>query len=558
MRSGMGSRKSWSLVAVLLFAIALIASACGGGDDDDGGSSGGGNGTDDAAAGTPTPGGSVTYGLEAENPGGWCLPEAQLDISGIQVARTIYDTLTIPNETGEYVGMLAESYEASADQMTFTFKLRPGVKFHDGSALDSTVVKNNIDAYRGTYPARSPLLFSITLKNIADVTAPDPMTVVVTTKTPWPALPAYMYGSGRLGIMAQAQLDDAATCDTKLIGTGPFKLKEWQINDHLTGEKNKDYWMKDSAGEALPYLEEIIYKPIPDGPARWTALQSGDITMEHDSGAATIAQMREAKEAGQINLTATNEFTEVAYGMFNMSKPPFNSLTARQAVAASFDADAYNEVRNQGLFEMASGPFAPGEVGYLEDAGFPAYDLDEAKKLVAQYQQETGQPLEFTITSTTDSEVVKNVQYVQELGEKAGMKITTKTVEQAALINTALGGDWQAITWRNHPGGNPDGQYVWWHSGEPTNFGKINDPELDALLEQGRAEADPAKQKTIYEDVNRVFGKQIYNLWFNWSEWNIATATDIFGIYGPDNADGSKPFPGLATGHSVAGLWVQQ
>ena len=78
------------------------------------------------------------------------------------------------------------------------------------------------------------------------------MTVVVTTKTPWPAFPAYMYGSGRFGIMAQAQLDDPATCDTKLIGTGPFKLKEWQINDHLTAEKNPDYWMKDGDGKQLP------------------------------------------------------------------------------------------------------------------------------------------------------------------------------------------------------------------------------------------------------------------------------------------------------------------
>ena len=266
--------------------------------------------------------------------------------------------------------------------------------------------------------------------------------------------------------------------------------------------------------------------------------------MVHDSGAATIAQMREAQRPDQINLVATNEFTEVAYGMLNMSKPPFDNLTARKAVAASFDADAYNEVRNQGLFEMASGPFAPGEVGYLEDAGMPKYDLDEAKKLVAQYQQETGQPLQFTITSTTDSEVVKNVQFVQELGEKAGMKITTKTVEQAALINTALGGDWQAISWRNHPGGEPDGQYIWWHSGEPDQLRQDQRPRARPLLEQGRAEADPAKRKTIYEDVNRRFGKQVYNLWFNWSSGTSPATRHLRGLRPrPPRRDQALPGP---------------
>ena len=138
------------------------------------------------------------------------------------------------------------------------------------------------------------------------------------------------------------------------------------------------------------------------------------------------------------------------------------------------------------------------------------------------------------------------------------MKVSVKQVEQAALISTALGGDWQAISWRNHPGGNPDGQYVWWHSTMTTNFGKINDPDLDALLEQGRAETDPAKRQTIYEDVNKIFGEKVYNLWYNWTQWDVATATDVWGVFGPDLPDGSKPFGGLATGHPVSGMWVKQ
>ena len=549
-----GRRNLWATAATLT-AVAVVTVACGGGGSGDDGTSGG-SGAEDGG-GKPVPGGSVRYAVEAENPGGWCLPEAQLDIAGIQVARTVYDTLTIPNEQGEYVGMLAESYEASPDQTTFTFHLRPGVKFHDGTTLDSTVVKNNLDAYRGTYPARSPLLFAISLKNIADVTAPDPMTVVVTTTTPWPALPAYMYGSGRMGMMAQAQLDDPATCDTKLIGTGPFKLKEWKINDHFTAEKNRDYWMKDGDGARLPYLEEITYQPIPDSNSRYTALSAGDMDMEHDSAAQTIQQIRDAAEAGTLNLVTTDKYTDVYYELINQSKPPFDNITARKALALSLDADAYNEVRNLGLFTMASGPFAPGAVGYLEDAGMPTYDLAEAKKMVTQYEQETGQPLEFTMASTNDAETKKDVQYLQQLAEKAGMKVTTKDIEQASLIDTALGGDFQVIVnWRNHPGGDPDEQYIWWHSEAPTNFSRIKDPEVDRLLDSGRVETDPAKRKTIYEDLNRRFAERVDNVWLSWVDWNIASNPNVFGVYGPDNPDGSKPFPGLANGHSVAGLWV--
>ena len=246
------NRKRWSLLVAGVLAFALVAAACGGGDSDSGSSDSGGSG--EQAAGTPVEGGEVTYGLEAENSGGWCLPEGQLAISGIQVARTIYDTLTMPDEKAEYKPYLAQSVTPNATFNEWTITLRPNIKFHDGSALDATVVKNNLDAYRGKYPARKPLLFLFVFQNVSSVDVVDPMTVKVTTATPWPSFPAYLFGSGRIGIMAQAQLDDPATCDTNLIGTGPFKLKEWKVNDHLTAVKNPDYWQKDSDGKQLPYL----------------------------------------------------------------------------------------------------------------------------------------------------------------------------------------------------------------------------------------------------------------------------------------------------------------
>ena len=139
----------------------MVATACGGGDDDGGGSTSGGD------AGTPTPGGNVVYGLEAETIDGWCLPESQLAISGIMVAQAVYDTLTRPNAEGEIEPWLAESVEPNEDSSVWTITLRDGVTFHDGTPLTAEVVKNNLDAYRGEYPARTSLLFVFVLGNIA-------------------------------------------------------------------------------------------------------------------------------------------------------------------------------------------------------------------------------------------------------------------------------------------------------------------------------------------------------------------------------------------------------
>lgn len=548
--------KRWSVLVALLLALSLFAAACGGGGEGEGEGEGGGGGEE--AAGEPTPGGKVIYGLEAENSGGWCLPEGQLAIAGIQVARAIYDTLTVPNENAEYVPFLAESVEPNEDFTEWTIKVREGVKFHDGSDLTGEVVKNNLDAYRGAYPARSPLLFRFVFANVSGTELVDPMTVKVTLASPWPSFDAFLFSSGRVGIMAQAQLDDTETCDTNLIGTGPFVKKEWKVNESFIATKNPDYWQQDADGNQLPYLDEIEFRPIVDGDARVNALLGGDINALHTSGAEQIDALQIEEENGAINLVESTDFAEVSYGMFNMRQAPFDNILARQAAAYAFDRDTFNTVRNLDLFTMASGPFAPGEIGYLEDAGFPQYDLEKAKELVAQYEEETGQPLEFTITAANDPSTTKSVQFIQENAEKAGMSVSIKQVEQAALINTALGGDWQAISWRNHPGGNPDAQYVWWHSTMPTNFGGINDPELDALLDQGRAEADPAARAEIYEDINRIFGEKVYNLWFNWTQWDVASAPDVFGVFGPELPDGSVPFGGLATGHPVSGMWVQQ
>ena len=138
----------------------------------------------------------------------------------------MYDTLTEPDATPASTSpYLAKTRHAERHYTQWTIALRSGIKFQDGEPLNAAAVEQNINAWR------KGVLLGFVFGNIADVTTPDDMTVVVKTKVPWVAFPAYLWTTGRTGIAAPAQLNDDATCDTNMIGTGPFKLNELQPDD---------------------------------------------------------------------------------------------------------------------------------------------------------------------------------------------------------------------------------------------------------------------------------------------------------------------------------------
>ena len=270
--------------------------------------------------------------------------------------------------------------EPNEDFTEWTIKLRDGVVFHDGSELTAEVVKNNLDAYRGEYPARKPLLFLFVFDNIESVDVLDDLTVSVTTKTPWAAFPAHLYGSGRIGMMAQAQLDDPDTCDSKLIGTGPFEIEDWSPGDTLSAVRNDNYWMTDSEGNRLPYLDRVEYRTFTEPAARNNALLAGDINALHTPTPGSTEELLAEQDAGNVTVTTSENGAEVHYLMFNVAKAPFDDPIARQAVAYGMDRESLRDTVFFGLNEIASGPFAPGVMGYLEDTGMPEFDPDRATR----------------------------------------------------------------------------------------------------------------------------------------------------------------------------------
>lgn len=553
MKSPRGPRSRIHATVIAVLAMTLLLS-CGGTKSGGGGNTGRAP-SDDGGTGEPRYGGTVVYGIAAENSDGWCLPQAQLAPPGIQVARSIYDTLTVPNEKGELVPFLARTLTSNDDFTEWDLELRDGIVFHDGTDLDATVVKNNIDAYRGAYPARIPLLFRFVYDNIADVEVTGPLSLRITTVEPWSSLPQVLWSSGRVGIMAQSQLDDPETCDSKLVGTGPFELVEWSKNEKLVLKRNPDYWMTDDQGNQLPYLDGIEYRPVVQASSRINGLLSGDLDVTNGISPQDYATIEEADAAGDLNNTRSDAFAQPSFLQLNIAKPPFDDKNARMAVITGLDMETFNDTVNLGLAQIANGPFAPGNIGYLEDTGYPTYDAEAAKKYVAAYEAETGQKLKFSVIAPPDPEVVAAMALVQDMAKRIGVTVTLDQMEVAAMVSTAVAGKYEAMAFANFPGGDPDDNRVWWYGSSPVNLSRFDDPEINRLLDEGRATADDDQRQRIYGDINRRFASEGYMVWLTWSVSNVVTAADVHGVFGPRLPNGDEPSPSLVVGHSMAGMW---
>jgi peptide/nickel transport system substrate-binding protein len=426
-------------------------------------------------------------------------------------------------------------------------------------------VKNNLDAARGVYPNRHPLLSSFVYGDyIKSIKTTGPLSLQIDT-VPWTAFPSYISG-GRFGILAQAQLDDQKTCSSKLIGTGPFMIKDWKRNDHFTAVKNPNYWRKDAHGAQLPYLDEITFKPVVESSQVVNGIQSGDLDLALDANAINIAQYRTLAQKGSINLVESQENTEVAYTLFNTTVAPFNNIDARRAFAYAIDRATSNRLRSKGITKNASGPFSPGVMGYLSDTGYPKYNPTKAKAYVKKYEQETGKELKFTfLVPGTDPELLKTINLTKTFLVRAGFSLVIKAVDESQGINNVIGKQFQAVAWRNHSGSDPDTQYVWWHCDKPgkvcdnpVNFNGFNDPVINKALEDGRATSDPTQRKADYETVNRQFAKMLYNAWSDWADWSVPAGKRVHGVDNLPLPDGSTELAGLTSGFNPAGLWVSK
>jgi peptide/nickel transport system substrate-binding protein len=501
------------------------------------------------AAAAPKPGGAITYGLEAETGGGWCPTSERLAASGIMVEAAIYDTLVVPNTKNVMVPYLAESVEPNADFTVWTITLREGVTFHDGTPLTADAVKLNVEAWR------TGQLYSSIYKDVTDVTVTGPLSLTITVGRPWLAFDGYLYLDGRAGIVAPAQLATPATCNSNLIGTGPFSLDHWTVNQELVVNKNPNYWQKDSKGKQLPYLDKITFKPIAEASQRVASLQGGQLDVMHTSDGQQVDALDQM--ASQYNLMKeVPGRRETRYYLMNVAKPPLDDLDARRAIAMAIDREQINQIRNNGVYDISNGPFDFKVPGYVKDPGFPKFNLKKATALAKKYKDAHNGEFSVVLEHTNDPANTAEADLIKQQLAKAGIDATTKQDDQTNFITAAVSGNFSIMLWRQHPGNDPDAQYVWWNTGSLVNFGKIADPELQALMDQGRGETDPAKRKAIYQQVDRLFGEKVYNVWAYYANWTVAAKKNVQGMAGTTLPDGGGK-PGFIFGrHPVVGMWL--
>ncbi|HMD45248.1 MAG TPA: ABC transporter substrate-binding protein [Acidimicrobiales bacterium] len=499
-----------------------------------------GPGRNGVSTAKPRRGGSVVFGVDAEEQG-FNPSSARFDEVGVMYARTVFDPLCITTASGGWAPYLAQSVTPNAEYTSWTITLRPNIMFHDGTPLNGAALQQNLEAQ---YNAG---LTGIVLRPvIADIKQTGPLTVTVDMKTPWLAFPFYLCGQagGQLAYIAAPSMLNAPNGGTdNPVGTGPFKFSKWIPNDHFTAVRNPNYWRP-----GLPYLDQITYRPIPDANARGQALQSGTIDIMIVDTPQVIVTFRNNRSWSYIDDSgALAGEPDMNCVMLNVSKPPFNNAEVRLAAAKAISSSAYSKIVDIGVNPPINGVFVPGSP-YYANPGYPTPDVAGAKKLVAKAQHETGKPVSFTLVSTNSPTAIRAAQYMAQQFQNVGMQVQSSYIEQNALINNALSGTFQALEWRQFGAVNPDLNYIWWSTttananGLSINMARNVDPQLEQALITGRTSPNPQTRIAAYKKVNELLAKDLPYVWNDRAVWAVVSKPSVQNWNNPTTPAGAKAY----------------
>lgn len=279
----------------------------------------------------------------------------------------LFEGLTRINADGQVVPGLAESWMIAPDAKTYTFKLRGGVKFHDGEAFDCSVVRFS---YMRALAPDSTNAQKQLFEPIEKVDCPEPLTAAVTLKRP---ASTFLYGMA-WGDAVMIAPESAAQNKTRPIGTGPFRFKTWVQGDHVTLERNADYW-----GPA-PKLASVTFKFVADPAAAAAAMLGGEIdAFSNFPAPETLSQFRQDPRF-TVAVGTTEGKTIVA---LNNRRKPFDDIRVRRALICAIDRSGLIEALS-GLGTPIGSHYTPNDPGYIDLAGFYPYDPAKAKALLRE------------------------------------------------------------------------------------------------------------------------------------------------------------------------------
>jgi peptide/nickel transport system substrate-binding protein len=446
------------------------------------------------------------------------IPNITSDSTSHDIGNLIYSNLVRTDKELRLEGELAERWEVSTDEMTITFHLRKGVKWHDGEELTA----DDVDfTYRYMIDPKTPTAYAESFRQIKHAKVVDRYTYRVTYEKPYaPALLSWgMWILPRHILEApwKAGVDPRTTQQNRHpVGSGAYLFKEWKTGEKVVLEANPNYF------EGRPYFNRVVYRIIPDQSTIFLELKARNVDM---SGLSPIQYRRQTDyPAFRKNFYKYQYLANgYAYLGFNLLDPRFQDKRVRQAMAYAINKQEIIEGVLLGLGRPAVGPYKPGTWWYRDDIQPFPFDPERAKALLAEagwkdsdgdgILDRDGRPFSFTVRTNQGNLVrQQTAEIIQRRLRAVGIDVKIHIVEWAAFINTFIKKkDFEGIILGWGLGLDPD-QYDIWHSSKtgPDELNHISykNPKVDALLEAGRRTFDEAKRKVIYGEFQEIMAEE--------------------------------------------------
>lgn len=434
-------------------------------------------------------------------------PQAVTAANDFRILVNLYDGLVrFKDGTLEVEPALAESWEISEDGKTYTFKLRPGVTFHDGTPVNAEAVKFTFERMlKEDHPFYNtgPFPLSFFFSAVASTEAVDEATVRFTLNEPYaPFLTNLATPTGAI-VSSAAVEQHGAEFGRNPVGAGAFKFAEWRSNEAVVVEANPDYW------DGAPALQAVVFRPITDANTRTAEMLAGGLDLMVEVPPVSLGQF----QTGYKIVEAAGP--HVWFLILNLKEGPFTDPKVRQAVNYAVNKQAIADNVLEGTATVAAGP-VPAAFGWAynpEVEPYP-YDPEKAKALLAEAGVAEGTKLKFMVT---------------EGGSGMLDPVAMATAIQADLAAVGLDAEIQTYEWNTflgevNPGleGKGDMAEMAWMTSDPDtlpfltlrteampdkggfNSGYYSNPEVDKLLEQGRVATDQAERAAAYKQVQQI------------------------------------------------------
>jgi len=434
-------------------------------------------------------------------------PAAVTAVNDFRILMNLYDGLVrYKDGTLEIEPALATGWEISEDGTVYTFTLREGVKFHDGSDFNAQAVKFNFDRmlqedhpFHDTGPFPLAFFFSA----VENVEAVDELTVRFTLNGPYaPFLSNLAYPTGLI-VSPAAVEQHGADFGRNPSGTGAFTFAEWRSNEAVVVEANADYW------DGAPELQAVVFRPITDANTRTAEMLAGGIDLMVEVPPVALSEFQ-----GEQYMVHEQAGPHVWFLILNAKEGPFADKRVRQAANYAVNKTALVEEVLEGTAEVAAGPTPPAFAWAYNEALEPyPYDPDKARALIAEAGAE-GAELTFYVTEGGSGmlDPVAMGTAIQADLEAVGLDVKIETYEWNTFlgeVNPGLEGkaDMAEMAWMTN---DPDTlpflalRTEAWPDKGGFNSGYYSNPKVDELLEAARVATDQAERATLYKEMQTI------------------------------------------------------